>query len=198
MRKKLFFLTVLTLSIISCRTYNKTNLTENLSRMVGRDQEIQNLIMNHATNDRTKLDSLNLLKKEIFETNYLNIKSIYEKIGYPSISKYGKENSYNYWLLVQHCDNDIIFQEKVMNNMKKLVVKNDVNKKNYAYLYDRVMKNKGKKQLYGTQFSYLPPNHEPSVVNIEDSINVDTRRKEVGLEPLSEYIKSMKELLKNR
>lgn len=198
MKNTILFFSILIMLFTSCKTYNKMSLTESLSKMVNRDQEIQTLIMNSQGKDRTKLDSLNLLKKEIFDTNYLNIKSIYEQIGYPSISKYGKENSYNYWLLVQHCDNDIIFQEKVLNKMKKLVVKNDVNKKNYAYLYDRVMKNKGKKQLYGTQFTYLPPNHEPSVVNIEDSINIDARRKEIGLEPLSEYIKSMKELLKNR
>lgn len=183
---------------ISCKTYDKLELSESLSKMVNRDQEIQNLIMDNGGKDKNKSDSLNLLKKQIFESNYLKIKSIYEDIGYPSISKYGKENSYNYWLLVQHCDNDVLFQENILKKMKKLVNKNDVNKKNYAYLYDRVMKNKGAKQLYGTQFSYLPPNYEPQILNIEDSINVDVRRKEVGLEPLSEYIKQMKDILNNR
>lgn len=183
---------------ISCKTYDKLELSESLSKMVNRDQEIQNLIMDNGGKDKNKSDSLNLLKNQIFESNYLKIKSIYEDIGYPSISKYGKENSYNYWLLVQHCDNDVLFQENILKKMKKLVNKNDVNKKNYAYLYDRVMKNKGAKQLYGTQFSYLPPNYELQILNIEDSINVDVRRKEVGLEPLSEYIKQMKDILNNR
>ena len=183
---------------ISCKTYDKLKLSESLTKMVDRDQEVQNLIMTNGGKDKVKLDSLNSLKKEIFITNYKNIKSIYEDIGYPSISRYGKENSYNYWLLVQHCDNDVVFQENVLNKMKKLLRKSDVNKKNYAYLYDRVMKNKGAKQLYGTQFTYLPPNYEPLVLNIEDSINVDKRRKEIGLEPLADYIKSMKELLNNK
>ena len=114
---------------ISCKTYDKLKLSESLTKMVARDQEVQNLIMANGGNDKVKLDSLNSLKKEIFITNYKKIKSIYEDIGYPSISRYGKENSYNYWLLVQHCDNDVVFQENVLNKMKKLLRKSDVNKK---------------------------------------------------------------------
>lgn len=198
MKKVGLLLIVVFGAFYSCKTIDKLEFGESLSKMVSRDQEIQNLIMNSGEKDKTKLDSLNLLKSKIFESNYTKVKTIYEVIGYPSISKYGKENSYNYWLLVQHCDNDIVFQEKVLNKMKKLVKKNDVNKKNYAYLYDRVMKNKGMKQYFGTQFTYLPPNYEPTVINIEDSINVNIRRKEIGLEPLEEYIKSMKDILNKR
>jgi len=50
------------------------------------------------------------------------------------------------WLLVQHMDNDIEFQEWFLSKLPK-------NSSNYRYLYDRVEGNRGRKQKYNTQSS---------------------------------------------
>ena len=57
----------------------------------------------------------------------------------------------------------------------------------YAFLTDRCLMNQGEKQIYGTQqisregIYYLVP--------VQDIDKVDSLRQELGLEPLSEYMK---------
>jgi hypothetical protein len=50
----------------------------------------------------------------------------------------------------------------------------------------------GKKQVYGTQCKL--ENGEAIPEPIEDEANVDKRRAEVGLQPLAEYLKLLKEV----
>jgi hypothetical protein len=58
-----------------------------------------------------------------------------------------------------------------------------------AYLTDRVCVNRGRGQLYGTQFTQEDGKHIPRT--IEDEANIDARRAEVGMGPLSEQIELM-------
>ena len=77
-----------------------------------------------------------------------------------------------FWLLVQHQDYDVKLQEKCLKHC-------DFNLKNKSYLTDRIMVNREGTQIYGTQFN------KPII----DKKNVDKRRKEMGLEPLKDYLK---------
>jgi hypothetical protein len=64
-------------------------------------------------------------------------------------------------------------------------------------LADRVLVAEGKPQVYGTQAKApgrLWKGHEPVPEPIEDERNVDKRRAEVGLPPLADYLKMMKEM----
>jgi hypothetical protein len=54
---------------------------------------------------------------------------------------------------------------------------------------DRVCVNRGRGQLYGTQFTQEDGKHIPRT--IEDEANIDARRAEVGMGPLSEQIELM-------
>ena len=56
-----------------------------------------------------------------------------------------------------------------------------------AYLADRVLCGAGKKQKYGTQVTLKEGEFTPKP--IEDEEHVDERRKELGLEPLADYLK---------
>ena len=52
---------------------------------------------------------------------------------------------------------------------------------------DRILVNRGKKQIYGTQKYWDPKENKFVFFPIEDEKNVKAKRKEVGLEPLTEY-----------
>jgi hypothetical protein len=58
---------------------------------------------------------------------------------------------------------------------------------NYATMKDRVLVNRGKKQVYGTQKYWDPKRAKFIFFEIEDEKNVNKRRSEVGLEPLTEF-----------
>ena len=64
--------------------------------------------------------------------------------------------------------------------------------KNLALLTDRVLLAEGKKQLYGTQFTFVNGKLKPHP--IQDEANVDKRRAEAGLPPLAEYAKMLEKV----
>jgi hypothetical protein len=116
------------------------------------------------------------------------MKEIVAEIGWPTISKVGLEGASNAWLLVQHADHDVDFQEHCLQLMKEAPA-GEVDVTDIAYLTDRVCVNRDRGQLYGTQFTQEDSEHIPRT--IEDEVNVDARRAEVGMGPLSEQIQHM-------
>jgi Family of unknown function (DUF6624) len=65
----------------------------------------------------------------------------------------------------------------------------------YALLLDRVLVAEGKPQIYGTQAKNFDQwkGGEPVFDPIEDEANVDKRRAEVGLFPMAEYRRLLKQ-----
>lgn len=117
------------------------------------------------------------------------LKRIVAEHGWPSISRAGERGSNAAWLLVQHADEDPVFQLEALRLMEPLAKRGDVNRRNYAYLYDRVMLKLSGRQLYGTQFHCVAGEHEPQPV--ADEAGLDVRRTEAGLEPLADYRRRM-------
>jgi hypothetical protein len=122
--------------------------------------------------------------KKIDKENKEKLQKIIKKIGWPTIAKVGEEASYAAWLVVQHADHDIAFQEECLKLM--LESKEDVLPGNIAYLMDRVAVNKGELQIYGTQF-YRNEDGQIIPRPIKDIKNLNSRRKEMGLEGFSVY-----------
>ncbi len=121
--------------------------------------------------------------------NTKRLKEIIKQIWVLTISKVWKNASMYAWLLVQHADHDINFQENYLELMK-LEPKNEIHQDNIAYLEDRVAVAKWKKQIYWTQFFIdkdwiLKPNP------IKDRKNLEKRRKKMWIGPFSEYEKLM-------
>ncbi len=119
------------------------------------------------------------------------MKKIIDQVGWPTISIFGEEASDDAWLLVQHADHDVQFQEDCLVLIKALPAQ-EVNPRNIAYLEDRIRVNKKQPQLYGTQFNNLPDgSYEPRPV--EDFEHIDERRKALGIESFEEYRKMLYE-----
>jgi hypothetical protein len=123
--------------------------------------------------------------------NEIKAKTIISKYGYPGYNLAG-ELSDDFWAIVQHCDDDIPFQEHVLVLMKKEISKNNASKEKYAYLVDRVLVNKHQKQIYGTQvhIDTTTPKSAPFPLKYPKSVN--KLRKEMGLDPLEVYLKNFK------
>ncbi|MBI5306606.1 hypothetical protein HZB04_03420 [Candidatus Wolfebacteria bacterium] len=159
------------------------NLAKIINKMAVIDQKM-----------RKKAIKTGIWDKRIDKKNTLKIKKIVKKFGWPTINLAGKKASRNAWLLVQHADHDVKFQKKCLKLMENIykINPNLINKTNIAYLKDRVLINKGSKQLFGTQF-YTNKKGIFKQRPIKDIKNLDKRRKEYNLPPFSEY----KKLIKN-
>ncbi|PKH49895.1 hypothetical protein CXF68_03895 [Tenacibaculum sp. Bg11-29] len=153
------------------------------------DQRIQLQMMDASKNgEREKVKKLELEETEIFKRHIPILKKIYNKVGYPTIVVVGEEISNKFFMLVQHSDFDVNFQEKMLKKIFEEVKKGNVSIKNFAYLTDRVQLAQEKSQIYGTQVKFNTELGQIFPKNLIDSLNVNIRRKEVGLEPIEEYL----------
>lgn len=123
--------------------------------------------------------------------NQIKAKAIIDKYGYPGFSLVGEKSS-DFWAIVQHCDDDIGFQKKVLALMKIEVAKNNADKENYALLTDRILVNSHQKQIYGTQVRVDPKTHKATPLPLKYPKRVDALRKKMGMAPLKDYLKLFK------
>lgn len=121
-------------------------------------------------------DSINLLK----------VSKILDERGWLGSDVIGRQGNSTLFLVIQHAD--LATQEKYLPMMREAAAKGNANPGSLALLEDRVALRQGKKQIYGSQVSRDPETGEHYVLPLEDPDNVDKRRAEVGLPPLSTYV----------
>ncbi len=123
-------------------------------------------------------------KDSVFTLNNQRLKAVMNQYGFPGFDLVGEKGSNDFWLMAQHCDQDVPFQQRVLKLMKAQLTKHNADSKNYAYLTDRVLLNTGQKQLYGTQLTYRSDSCQAIPLPLRDSLAVNKRRKAIGLEPI--------------
>lgn len=119
------------------------------------------------------------------------MEKIVEKHNLVTPDKGGADASQAIFLVIQHADKKVDKQEKYFLLMKDAVEKSKKGGAGLAMLEDRIAKNKGKKQKYGSQISFEsqaigPPYAYP--YSLENPDNVDKLRLKVGLMPLKIYL----------
>lgn len=127
--------------------------------------------------------------------NYPELERIYKKYGWPAISLFGKKSAGEYWLLVQHQDSHLEFQQRVLKVMQPAADTGEASEADYAYLYDRVLTNEGKPQHWGTQTTCK--NGKSVMDPVDDPAGLEQRRNELALIPLDQYLESLSPLCAN-
>ena len=98
-----------------------------------------------------KNDTLWAVQQKYDRENQLFLDSIIDKYGWPGISLIGQDGVSAAFLIAQHADTDLEFQEKSLKFMKKVLVKSDISRADFAYLMDRIMLKKYGFQMFGSQ-----------------------------------------------
>ncbi len=133
-------------------------------------------------------------KDSVFRTHQKRLKEIVDHYGFAGYDLVGKDGSDNFWLMTQHSDHDPDFQNEVLELMEEEVLKDNATSRKYGLLVDRVNINTGKKQIYGTQVTYNMDICQAYPRSLEDSINVNKRRKAIGLPPIEEYLNDLSKM----
>jgi hypothetical protein len=133
-------------------------------------------IINDLWKEMRKADSLN--------DNVSKLEAIMNKIGWPAISKVGKLGANTAFLVIDHSSRETM--EKLFPFLEEAAKKGEASLSSYATMKDRILVNRGKKQVYGTQ-SYRDEKGKAILFPVEDEKNLNNLRKEVGLEPLPEF-----------
>lgn len=136
----------------------------------------------HYLTERRKNDSLHV----IFLDSVLNLCNYW-----PGLDVVGWEGDEAAWLIAQHADDFICFQEKCLKFLLKADQMENTNPHNVAYLYDRIKINKGDKQRYGTQMRII--DGKVNFINLEDEENLEYYRSCYQLPPIYLYKKALEE-----
>lgn len=187
----IFSLFIMLASVGFCESKIDSTLQKKIITMFKEDQKWRVESNNLENGKKSSFDEMTI-NKNMGKTDSLNMieaKFIIKKYGFPGYSLVGTDGSNGFWAIIQHCDNDVIFQQKILLLMAKEVKRHNASGENFALLQDRVLINQGHKQLYGTQVRMDLKTHHAKPLPIQDSLNVDSRRKAVGLSPLQDYLK---------
>ena len=162
---------MLNLFLFSMSAFGMTN--ESLSKELIEMMQLEQSTMRGETN---------LDKGKLFKLNSEKLKKIVKEYGWPTIDMVGKTASQAAWLIAQHSDKDRQFQLSVLYLMKPLAKEKKIAPSNFAYLYDRTHQ----PQLYGTQGECKSEVFVPFEMELPES--VESRRKEIGMQSLKDYI----------
>lgn len=112
-------------------------------------------------------------------------------IGWLSKERFDAETQLGAFLIVQHSGN-LRLMRTVLPLVEEEAKRDPKLGQYYALLYDRVQLNLGKKQRYGTQ-AQTHADGSVCIGRLENPLRIDAWRREMGLEPLGDYARSLSE-----
>ncbi len=198
MKKSLFFLILV---IISCNATkivsnsDKEKITAELDYIFTIDQKYsfatpsEELLKKFGKNEAWKI--FEMKSDSVGLDNQKKIKKIYSEYGYLGYDKIGQEYSKKFWITIQHADNDIKFQQKMLKALAKEIEINNAEKSNYAMLEDRIAINLNQKQRFGSQVTYNKVGQAIPKNGLLDSLNIDNLRLKYNLPSFKEYYNEM-------
>ncbi len=121
------------------------------------------------------------------EKNLAEMEALLDSKGWPERSQVGSSAASAPFFVIQH--SNAAAQEKYIKMFGTACRKGEGSWNQYALMFDRMRMNQDKPQRYGTH-AYLDPSkgRTDELYLLEDESKVDEWRKEIGLEPLKEYL----------
>lgn len=116
--------------------------------------------------------------------------------GWPRRSVVGADAASAAFLIVQHATHDTTFQVAMLRELATAVERREADGESLALLTDRVARQRGLPQVYGTQADV----RDGRVIldPIADSAGVDHRRAQLGMVPLAAYVRLLDSLYLGR
>jgi hypothetical protein len=135
---------------------------------------------------------LTLRDVEALRAHNARLRSILSEHGWPSRGLVGEDGAKAAWLVLQHAILDPELMRGAVSLVKKSVKAGDTEPRYLASLVDRIRTLEGRQQLYGSQYDW-DEFGDLNPLPIEDADNVDVRRASVGLEPLAERTRKLRD-----
>jgi len=126
------------------------------------------------------------MEEKNLKENEKRLLELLDKYGWPSTSEVTEYAAAGAALIINHTTYEL--RSKYFPMLEESFKKGEAQPLRYAKMRDRILIEEGKKQLYGTQIKFENLLREP--YPIKDPEYVDKRRAEIGLGPLSLYLKA--------
>jgi hypothetical protein len=126
------------------------------------------------------------IDESIDRNNLSVLLSIIEKCGFPRKEEVGKKGMNSVFLILQHGDRKNA--EKYLPMLKRSAENGDISWQQVALLEDRTLMFSGQKQKYGSQVKLNSKTGKYELYSLDDPINVNERRRSVGLDSIHLYL----------
>ena len=167
------------------------DLRNELLQMLERDQSARVKCANGTADDQIKC--LTKIAEDIDVPNTRRMNEILVSPGFPTTSMVGRDGVGAFVTMLQHV-RDIETRKKSELGMTRAYKEKEILPNQYAGFVDRLLIDQGKSQRYGSNFQMQ--GGKMVMTPVEDPKNLEKRRKKLGLPPMSEYMKMMKEMYK--
>ena len=128
---------------------------------------------------------------EVHRRHAARLAAILDRHGWPGPAQVGADGTAAAWLVLQHAIGDPPLMRRGLALLSRLAP-GEVDPAQLAMLEDRVRAFEGRPQRYGTQYDW-DENGQLGPLPIEDPGRVDERRRSVGLGPLAENTRRIRE-----
>ena len=118
---------------------------------------------------------------------------IFHTYGFPNSKMVGQDGQNAFMVLLQHTIGDGL-RIKAINPITEAFKRKELSPQDYANFIDRLRLHQGKGQLYGSGFEFK--DGKMVLSKTHDIKNLEKRRRVLGLPPLSEYVKMLREIYK--
>jgi len=134
--------------------------------------------------------ALRRLQSMINKENLAELETLLALKGWPKISQVGPEAASAAFYVLQHSNGDS--QQKYIELFRNTCIEKEGNWNQYALMFDRMRMNQNLPQKYGTHFILDNRATGKNILYpLENEAKVDEWRKEIGLEPLGDYLRKM-------
>jgi hypothetical protein len=178
-------------ALVSSAQVSYPHLRDELVSMLKVDQDARGKCVNGPADEQVECHAV--LSKTIDEPHIKRLEEIFDKIGFPNSAKVGREGMQAFMILLQHAPTDTL-RVKSLKPITAAFKNKEISPMDYANFVDRLRLHLGKKQLYGSGFEFKEGKMVMSPT--EDMKNLERRRRKIGLPPLVEHVKTIKEMYK--
>jgi hypothetical protein len=166
----------------------KSDLRQRLLEMEAEDRRVRAELLAQGVLG----DGYHPRMEEVHRQNAAALAAIIEEHGWPGRTLVSDDGAHAAWFVIQHAIGNPSLQRRGLQLLRQAAEKGEIPLLQVAYLEDRIRFFEGRPQLYGTQFHW-DANGELNPHPIDDLSGVDQRRASVGLGPLAERIRRMRE-----
>jgi hypothetical protein len=153
------------------------------------DQEARMTCANGTADEQ--IQCLAKIAETIDAPNTRRLEEIYRQYGLPTKKLVGEDGFKAFMLLLQHCNSNLL-REKRLKPIKNAFERKELSPLDYANFTDRLLLHQGKEQIYGSGFEIK--DGKLVISKTKDIKNLDKRRAKIGLPPITESMKILKEM----
>ena len=172
------------------RRYTDQELRQRLQRIIKADQGIRQewFLANQAKpRDKAKIDAILREMQRVDSLNQVEICDILDKRGFVGREAVG-EACEVFWTIIQHAPLET--ERKYLPLFQKAAARGDIAPWQVATMEDRIAMFEGRPQKYGSQL-VVADDGTQTVYQLLNPKKVDEWRREKGMGPLADYLKSM-------